>query len=158
MSAKDNHDNNDNSDIKKTITIAGTHNRYQVKKLIGRPVEKVRRVTVERWGIPKEYLSLDRQREILDCLYNNKDCKRGGGLEYVNDYAQYYSIIHSQIVNKIGGYRQQDRLKKLLDESQFVTYDYVVEKYVAILPFHPVDDIRYMCVYINYAFMYTQGS
>ena len=126
MSADDNH-NSDNSDVKKTITISGIHNRYQVKKLIGRPVEKVRRVTAERWGIPTEYFSLDRQPEILDCLYNNKDCKRDA-LDYVNDYAQYYSIIHSQIINKIGGYRQQDRLKKLLDESQFITYDYVVEK------------------------------
>ena len=122
------HDNTgENNNSKKSIIISGTSNRYQVKKLIGRQVEKVRRVATERWGIPSEYFSLDRQNEIVDCLYNNRHCN-GKELDFVNDYTKYYSIIHGQIANKITGYKQQDKMKKILDNSQFITYDYVLNK------------------------------
>ena len=47
------------TDTKKTITILGTGNRYQMKKVTGQKKEPKRRIIIERWGIPIDYFSLD---------------------------------------------------------------------------------------------------
>ena len=105
-------DENDDNEQKKII-IGGTNNRYQIKKLIGRPSEAKPRVYVERWNIPLEYFSLEKQSYFLNSL---KYKQTHGDFEhdvYSENELKYFSIVQEQIEKKISGYKQQDIKKEI---------------------------------------------
>ena len=115
------------NDTKKTITISGTGNRYQVKKLIGHIKEPKRRVIVDQLGIPIEYFSLESQNDIVDCLYNYKSYDRNNCPATTDKYMEYYSMLRGQLEDKLAGYKHQDKLKKRLDLDKIITYDYLID-------------------------------
>ena len=102
---------------KKEITIQGQNNRYHMNKLIAKDKNKEikRRKGIMKENIPADYFTIEKQRELLSELYNN------------NIYFEHFNSIKSQIDTKLGSYKQQDILKKKLDETQFVDIKYVIQ-------------------------------
>ena len=90
------------SNDKKSLHIEGQHNRYQIKKLTGQKQEQTTRKHLEKWDIDDRWFYNDRQIELI-----KKD----------------HEMIVEEIHTKLGSYKQQDVLKKRLDEEKFITYE-----------------------------------
>lgn len=107
----------------KNITINGTNNRYQIKKLISdNKFEKEikKREVSKKWDFQKEYFEYDKQMKLVLDISNNN-------LNYFNDITK---IVVQQIKNKIHGYRYQDIIKKYLNEEKLITFQSVIEKMI----------------------------
>jgi DNA-directed RNA polymerase subunit RPC12/RpoP len=102
----------ENDDIKK-IPIGITS---EFTKKINHEKEKKMRVETKTWGLTNNDLSHEKQLSILQRLLDDKEEKN-----------KYTSIFKSHIKNKISSYKQQDILKKKLDESFFVNFEQVLE-------------------------------
>jgi len=104
----------------KKIQIVGTNNKYKMKKLINTNREKEikKRVDSEKWDFEPEYYSAKPQLETIKYLYENN-------MEH-NDNAT--KIALQQINKKIYGYKQQDTIKKMYDETSFLTIKNVIKK------------------------------
>ena len=89
-------------DTKKVIKIEGTSNRYQMKKCMKEVKEnKIRKSTVH---ISSEKMELDSQLSLLhDHLFKQID-----------------KNIVSQVMSKLGSYKQQDIEKKIYDPTRLV--------------------------------------
>jgi hypothetical protein len=108
----------------KQINIVGTNNRYQMKKVTKQKSEIKKRVESEKWSFSDEYYQHDKQLELLNMiLINIRISNNKPGDDVIK-------IIIQQIHNKINGYKQQDNLKKMFDEEQFVTFENIVERLV----------------------------
>ena len=97
----------------KVISISGTSNRYQIKKMIA-PKENKRRVASNKWNLGKNELSHKFQFKIVKNIHVERD-------------NELNSLIKMQIETKLGSYKQQDILKKRLDLEKFITFDEVVK-------------------------------
>lgn len=103
---------NDNSK-KKIIIIEETK---QTKK-INCEKEKKMRVETKTWGLNDEELTHQRQLDFLisdDFIENNNKDK-------------YISKLTSHIKNKIYNYKQQDIIKKKLNENDFVSFEETID-------------------------------
>ena len=112
---------------KKTIVFTGTTTKYQMKKIDpGKQKDKKKRVETDTWGLDEIQLSFDTQLEILKNIYSINELKTNKLIKptKVNKYS---SLIVSHIKNKISSYKQQDILKNIFLESDFVSYDYVIQ-------------------------------
>jgi hypothetical protein len=98
----------------KIISITGTANKYQIKKLIAPKVSKKRTIS-NKWDLSEYELSHKGQFEIIQNM-----CK-GKNFNY-----SYSIFIRNQIENKISSYKQQDVIKKRLDAEKFITFDQVI--------------------------------
>ena len=85
----------------KCLSIQGQHNRYQIKKLIGQNQEQTTRKHLEKWDIDDRWFHNDQQIGLVE---------------------RNHEMIVTEIQTKLGSYRQQDVLKKRLDENKLVTY------------------------------------
>ena len=56
---------------KKTITITGQSNKYQVKKLLKEKKIDKKRVEIEKLNLTQEYFTFDKQFEIIKNINNN---------------------------------------------------------------------------------------
>lgn len=105
----------DNTNIKKII-IEETQKNKQIKK-INYEKERKMRVETKTWGLKKDDLSHETQLNILMCndfiLNNNKD--------------KYISKLTSHIKTKLCSYKQQDILKKKLNENEFVSFEETID-------------------------------
>lgn len=103
----------------KKIVISGTNNRYQMNKLIKPRTanENKKRVESEKWTFDESYYEYNSQLKILIDLSNNLN----------NEVSK---IVVQEINKKINGYKQQDKLKKILDENKFLTYETVLQKLI----------------------------
>ena len=89
-------------DTKKVIKIEGTSNRYQMKKCMKEVKEIKPRKSVAH--ISSEKMELDSQRSLLhDHLFKQID-----------------KTIVSQVMSKLGSYKQQDIEKKIYDPEHIV--------------------------------------
>ena len=112
------------NDEHKKITITGTSNKYQMKKLNWRnePVVIKKKKDVERWGLPMKYFEEDVQLDIIYDLITL--LKRENEPKIILDLSEEkYQIIQGVINAKIKSYRQQDILKKRLDETKLITIE-----------------------------------
>ena len=112
------------NDEHKKITITGTSNKYQMKKLNWRnePVVIKKKKDVERWGLPMKYFEEDVQLDIIYDLITF--LKRENEPKIILDLSEEkYQIIQGVINAKIKSYRQQDILKKRLDETKLITIE-----------------------------------
>jgi hypothetical protein len=103
----------------KKIVISGINNCYQIKKLI-KPKnvnENKKRVESEKWTFDESYYEYSSQLKILIDLSNNLN----------NEVSK---IVVQEINKKINGYKQQDKLKKILDENKFLTFKTVLQKLI----------------------------
>ena len=108
---------NDTNDIKKIVIIDTILQNKHIKK-INCIKEKKMRVETKTWGLNENELSHQTQ---LNMLFNK--------LEKVEkvEKDKYMSMLISHIKTKICSYKQQDIVKKKLNEEQFVTFEEVVE-------------------------------
>jgi len=107
-------ENKDELNIKKII-IFKENNDNKTKKMILEK-EKKMRVETKTWGLTNNDLNQEKQLTILKTLLQDKEEKN-----------KYTSIFKSHIKHKISSYKQQDILKKKLDESSFINFEQVIE-------------------------------
>jgi hypothetical protein len=110
------------SEDKKKIVITGTNNKYQMNKLIKPKNENQikKRVESEKWTFTESYYDYASQLKLLNDLSNNN----------YDSYDEVSKITLHEITKKISGYKQQDKLKKMLDESKFLTLQTVLRKLI----------------------------
>lgn len=113
------------SNEKKKIIFSGTTTKYQMKKIDPVKKEKKKRVETDTWGLDELHLSFETQLGILRTIYSDLEIdqitnksKRGN---------KYNNLIVSHIKTKISSYKHQDMLKNIFLESDFVSYDYVIQ-------------------------------
>jgi hypothetical protein len=97
-------------------------NKNIKKQLIKEHVKEKnkKRVESENWKFGSENYSYDNQiKMIRDILTNNYN--------YNNDVSK---IAIQQINRKIYGYKQQDIIKKLLNEKEFITFESIINKMI----------------------------
>jgi hypothetical protein len=110
----------DISDTKKII-FTGTTTKYEMNKIDNNNQKKDRKKKVETntWNLNEEELSFKIQLELLQNMY-----KKTRKTEIVDTNANNFIINH--IKTKISSYKQQDILKNIFLEPEFVTFEYVV--------------------------------
>ena len=107
------------NNIKKLIIIEPEKNKsYQNKtKKINFEKEIKMRVETKTWGLNDEELTHQKQLNNLIC----------DGFIVNEDKDKYKSKLISHIKNKLCNYKQQDIIKKKLNEQQFVSYEETVQ-------------------------------
>lgn len=127
-------ENNDNQE-QKTINITGTHNKYQMKKLIKeRNTEPKKREVSKKWSFPEEYYNYEKQMKLINAIsIKNLENKLGNNLEENLENNLENEIIQTviqEINKKIYGYKHQDILKKKLDTNTFIDFNCVIQKMI----------------------------
>jgi len=108
--------NNETSNTKHII-IADTQKSTNTNtKKINYEKERKMRVETQTWGLNEEQLSQEIQLNILECIKNETLEKN-----------KYTALITSHIKTKIYGYKQQDILKKRLNEDSLIKFNEVIE-------------------------------
>ena len=114
--------NNENSNTKHII-ISDTQKSKNINtkiktntKNINYEKERKMRVETLTWGLNEEQLSQEIQLNILECIKNETLEKN-----------KYTALITSHIKTKICSYKQQDILKKRLNEDNLVKFNEVIE-------------------------------
>ena len=105
----------------KKIIISGTNNRYQMNKLIkprNTASEVKKRVESEKWSFPESYYEYNSQLKLINDLSGNES------------FDEISKIVVQEINKKISGYKQQDKLKKILDEDKFLTFEDIIQKLI----------------------------
>lgn len=100
----------------KKIVITGINNRYQMKKMINERKEPKKRTIIEKWNLSSDYKQ-ENQLEILQKIYENK-CE---------SFDTDSKIMIQEIEKKIYGYRQQDIIKKRLDDSNLIKLESIIK-------------------------------
>lgn len=111
----------------KSIIITGSNNRYHMKKLIHKDVKKEpkKRVISEKWTFSEEYFEYSHQMKIISSILNDIEQEKN-----VEEQEEVVKILIQQINKKISGYKQQDIIKKKLDNDKFITFKAVIIKMV----------------------------
>ena len=107
----------------KNITINGTNNRYHIKKLISNnklEEEIKKREVSKKWTFQKEYFKYDKQMKLVLDISNNN----------LNSFDDVTKIVVQQIKQKIYGYKQQDIIKKYLNEEKLINFQSVIQKMI----------------------------
>jgi len=105
---------NPNTD-KKKVTIIGTSNRYQIKKLTKQPKEIKRRKAINKATILNDCFSEENQIILINELYRKLD------LTDLNDNkVDNYDFIKTEMNKKLSNYKQQDIIRKLFDPDKFI--------------------------------------
>jgi hypothetical protein len=99
-------------DSSKKVSIDGTANRYQIRKLV-QTKQIHKRKLQEKIDLTKYTHEL--QVNILSTLKNDMNEPNEDVLTFIKE-----------IKNKLNNYKQQDSLKKVFSEPQFVPLDYVI--------------------------------
>jgi hypothetical protein len=104
---------------KKQISITGTNNKYMMNKLTnGYKKENKKRIVSDKWTFPNEFYEHENQyKMIIDIINNN--------YTYKDDITK---TLMNEVNRKIYGYKQQDTLKKHLEEDKFLTLVSVLNK------------------------------
>lgn len=102
----------------KKIQITGTNNRYKIKTLINQYNNKElkKRVESEKWSFSEENYNYENQINMITKIINNN----------FNNFDEVSKIAVQQIKKKIYSYKQQDIIKKLLNEDKFLTFESVM--------------------------------
>jgi hypothetical protein len=109
----------------KQINITGTNNKYKINKLCNNHSENngnviKKRIPAEKWSFSNEYFSYENQLKIVFDISNNN----------LNHNSEIYKTTIREINKKISSYKQQDKLKKMLNESKFLTFESVINKMI----------------------------
>jgi hypothetical protein len=112
----------------KKIFINGTNNKYQINKLKKEPITIKKKKDVERWGIPIQFFEEEKQIDILEDLILLLE----GKSNIINNCKldlteEHYKIIQSLINKKLSSYKQQDIIKKRLDNQNFIQIEEVID-------------------------------
>jgi len=109
------------NDVKKiNISLSNKTNNNNNRIIYQKEKEKKKRVETNKWGLNETDLSYSSQYEILMKIYNNIT-----NLENSTDIKNYNLVIN-HIKTKIYGYKHQDIIKKIFNESEFINFEEVV--------------------------------
>ena len=112
-------ENNDTeSTSEKKIIFTGTTTKYQMKKINNTVKEKKMRIETQTWGLNESELSFEMQLNILNELVLNDN------KTVLND--KYSKLIINHIKTKIQSYKQQDIIKKIYNEDEFINLEQVI--------------------------------
>ena len=115
------------SEDQKTISITGTNNKYQIKKMIkDHKLEKEvkKRVVSEKWSFSDEYFLYPYQIQVLNNIFE-KNLQNS-----LQNNDEVSKIAIQEINKKISGYKQQDTLKKHYEPENFLTFECVIKKLI----------------------------
>ena len=117
-----NPENNDESSSEKKIIFTGTTTKYQMKKINNTVKEKKMRIETQTWGLNETELSFEMQLNILNELVLNDN------KPFINDKIndKYSKLIINHIKTKIQSYKQQDIIKKIYNEDEFINLEQVI--------------------------------
>ena len=106
----------------KKINITGISNRYQMKKITDKSYDKdcKKRVETEKWTFSEEKYKYESQFKMIQDILNNN----------FNHVDEVSKIAIQQINRKLYSYKQQDIIKKLLSEKDFLTFESVINKMI----------------------------
>jgi hypothetical protein len=107
---------------KKTITIIGQSNRYQIKKLTQEKKGTKKRVEIEKLNLLAEYFKFEKQIELINNLNNINNLNK--------EDTNTSKILIKQIEKKITGYKQQDIDKKVLNNEKIINLKCIVDKLI----------------------------
>ena len=102
---------------KKNITINGTNNRYLIKRANRVVNVPKKRAIINKYNLPMEDLDFNKQFILLKEI-----------LEKNGETNKEKEIIIKEIDKKIGSYKQQDILKKHLNEGNFITKELIINR------------------------------
>ena len=107
-------------DETKKIIFTGTSTKYQMKKVDSNKdkKEKKKKVETNTWNLNEEELSFETQLEILKSIFDNNT--------EIND-SKLTNFVISHIKTKMSSYKHQDILKNIFLESDFVTFDQIID-------------------------------
>jgi hypothetical protein len=118
----ENNDTTTLSSSEKKIIFTGTTTKYQMKKISNTVKEKKMRIETQTWGLNETELSFEMQLNILNELGLN-DNKLVIN-DKIND--KYSKLIINHIKTKIQSYKQQDIIKKIYNEAEFINLEQVI--------------------------------
>ena len=110
------------------IKITGQGNRYQIKKLITttNPEEKTPRVLIQKLNIEDSFFAMDKQKELLLKIHHKAEVNEK--ITFLNEEEErIYNVMIKQLEAKIASYRQQDKLKEMLDDTNSINVNSVVK-------------------------------
>ena len=113
--------NNENNE--KKITINGTNNRYQIKKLTQNRESKKKRCEISSLNLKPDDLSFLKQLEIIENIHSQSTEKKA-----LQD--KMIKLAISQIERKINSYKHQDIEKNILDTDNFIKFNQVIQKLI----------------------------
>ena len=103
------------TDETKKVIFTGTTTKYQMKKVYNKKEkEKKKKVETNTWDLNEQELSFQTQLEVLKDIHNAS-------------FNKLSCLIVSHIKTKISSYKHQDVLKNIFLETEFVTFDHVIE-------------------------------
>jgi hypothetical protein len=105
----------------KQISINGTNNRYQIKKITADKAVPKKRIISEQWGLNEDCCAYDKQLQLLHELFFDDLAENT-----LPDRDPLLKITMQQINSKISGYKRQDISKNLLDVSLFISFADIV--------------------------------
>jgi hypothetical protein len=79
-----------------------------------------RRVKTENWKFDEKYYLYDSQLNTIKNIYENQ-------YKYIDKISK---LSIQEINNKIYGYKQQDTIKKMLDNEKFITFESIINKMI----------------------------
>jgi hypothetical protein len=107
----------DSIDERKKITLEGTNNRYQIKKLVDNPTTPKLRKEVQRWNADASIYSEEYQKVLLE------------DLKTFSPSLENWSVIAKrEIDKKIQSYKQQDLKKKRFSPVEFIDFRTICEE------------------------------
>lgn len=135
-------DNTIEDEKAKKISICGTNNRYQMKKVTKQKNEIKKRVESEKWKFSEEYLEYGKQLNLLNNILQNKqsDIENDDKVDDNTSINSILKIITQQINKKISSYKQQDILKKVFNNQEFISFNFIIQKLI---------DCNLKCFYCN---------
>jgi hypothetical protein len=102
---------------KKNITINGTNNRYLIKRANRVVNVPKKRAIINKYNLPMEELDFNKQFILLKEIFEKNE-----------ETNKEKEIIIKEIDKKISSYKQQDILKKHLNEENFITKELIIDK------------------------------
>ena len=105
-----NENENENENENKKISIIGTNNRYQIKKMIQPKIDKKRK----GFENINQVYSCEKQKQMISLLLD------------ASTLPNESSIFLKEMKHKISSYKQQDILKKLYDPLNFINLKEII--------------------------------
>jgi hypothetical protein len=117
----------------KKISIIGTNNKYQMNKILNKVEfnnkESKKRIVTKKWSFSNEYYECKNQLEMVNNIFNNLHTENKN-IDGENESMKVSKIMIQEINKKISGYKQQDIIKKKLDNENFITFESVIKKMI----------------------------
>jgi hypothetical protein len=105
----------------KKIKITGINNRYLVKKCMKEPKIIKTRIICNKWS--DNYFNIENQE---DYLFQSVDQNASSVSSFTK--VEVNKILKSELKKKLSGYKQQDIVKKIYNETNFISLDCLIDK------------------------------